>query len=55
MKKEFVKCDFCSAEVSAEQCQLANLRTVIDGKEYVFCCTPCAQKFQAKIEKKKKK
>jgi YHS domain-containing protein len=45
MKPQFVRCEFCKAEIS-EECKLASHRTVIDGKEYVFCCAKCAQRFQ---------
>ena len=51
MKPEFVRCEFCKAEIPTEACRLAACRTVIDGKEYVFCCTKCAQRYQQKKKK----
>jgi YHS domain-containing protein len=53
MKPKTVKCDFCEADISPEQCQLANYKTVIDGKEYFFCCSICAQKGKQKKKGKK--
>ncbi|MDH5793204.1 MAG: hypothetical protein OEZ18_01400 [Candidatus Bathyarchaeota archaeon] len=46
MKEEFVRCEFCKTEIPPEACQLAAYRTVIDGKQYVFCCEKCAQRYQ---------
>lgn len=46
MKPEFVKCEFCKAEVPMEACKLAAHRKVIEGKEYVFCCAKCAQRYR---------
>ena len=51
MNSEFVRCEFCKAEVPQEACKLAAHHTVIDGKEYVFCCAKCAQKYQQKKKK----
>ena len=51
MKPEFVKCDYCKAEIPSEACRLAAHTTVIDGKEYVFCCVKCAQRYKKKKEK----
>jgi YHS domain-containing protein len=51
MKPEFVKCDYCKAEIPSEACRLAAHTTVIDGKEYVFCCAKCAQRYKKKKEK----
>jgi len=48
MKKEFVKCEFCQIEIPQEICKLAAYTTVIDGKEYAFCCRAHAQKYQQK-------
>lgn len=53
MKQEFVQCGYCKTKVSLERCEFAAHRTVIDGKEHVFCCAQCAQQFQAKRKKKK--
>ncbi|MBC7131440.1 transcriptional regulator [Candidatus Bathyarchaeota archaeon] len=49
MKKEFIKCEYCSIPI-AEACQLAAYRTVIDGKEYIFCCKKCAERYAQKRE-----
>jgi len=46
MKPQFVRCEFCKAEISDEACKLASHCTVINGKEYVFCCAKCAQRYQ---------
>ena len=52
MKEQFVRCEYCKAEVPAETCKLAGHRRVIGGKDYVFCCASCAQRF---LQKKKTK
>jgi YHS domain-containing protein len=44
MKTKTVKCGFCETDMSPEKCQLANYKTTIDGKEYSFCCSMCAQR-----------
>ena len=54
MKRELVQCDYCKSKVSLERCEFATQKTVIDGKEYVFCCAQCAQRFKTKGEKKGK-
>jgi len=46
MKEEFVRCEFCKTEIPLGACQLAAYRTVIDGKQYIFCCEICAQRYQ---------
>lgn len=51
MKEEFVKCSYCRADVAAEACKLAAHRRVIDGKQYVFCCANCADRFDKKRSK----
>jgi YHS domain-containing protein len=51
MKPEFVRCEFCKAEVPKEACRLAAYRAVIGGKEYVFCCQKCAQRYERKKKK----
>jgi len=48
MKKEFIRCEFCKIEIPLEICPLAAYQTLIDGKEYVFCCEKCAQRHQQK-------
>lgn len=48
MKTKNVKCGFCEKDISPEQCKLANYKTVIDGKEYFFCCSICSQKGKQK-------
>ncbi len=56
MKRIFIKCESCSADVPAEGCELSTYRTVIDGKEYVFCCRQCAKRYsERKSEKRAKK
>jgi YHS domain-containing protein len=54
MKPEFVKCDYCKAEIPLEQCEMATYRMMIDGKEYVFCCASCAKRYQTKKKSPKK-
>lgn len=49
MSPKFVRCEFCKVEIPSEPCELATYRTVIDGKEYVFCCEKCCQRY---LEKK---
>jgi len=53
MKEEFVQCASCKAKIPMERCEFATYRTVVEGKEYVFCCAQCAQQFQAKKKQKK--
>jgi YHS domain-containing protein len=45
MKPQFVQCEFCKAEIQQEACKLASHRKVIEGKEYVFCCAKCAERY----------
>jgi len=52
MNEEFVKCDYCKMAMPTEACKLAAYRTVIDGKEYLFCCQSCAQKYVKKQKKR---
>ena len=51
MKSKFIKCDCCSADMLSEKCELAAYRTVIDGKEYLFCCKNCAKEYEQKKPK----
>jgi hypothetical protein len=51
----FVKCEACEAEISVEKCVFATYTKVIDGKERVFCCLRCQQKFLEEQEKEKSK
>ena len=53
MKEEFVRCSYCKMEVPAEACKLAAYRKTIDGKQYVFCCANCADRFEKKKGKGK--
>ena len=52
MNKQFVRCEHCSQEALTESCQLAAYPTVIDGKEYLFCCQSCAERYKTKNEDK---
>jgi len=52
MKAEFIRCEFCKAETPTETCQFAAYHTVVDGKEYVFCCESCAQRTRKKQKKR---
>jgi YHS domain-containing protein len=51
MKPEFVKCEFCKAEIPSESCKLAAYSTKVDGKEYTFCCVQCAERYEQKKKK----
>jgi YHS domain-containing protein len=51
MKPEFVRCEFCKAEISQEACKLAAHQATIEGKEYLFCCGKCAQRYKQSKEK----
>ena len=46
MKSKFVKCTSCSSEITSDKCELATYSTVIDGKEYTFCCKNCAKDYK---------
>ncbi|MBA7646759.1 hypothetical protein ES703_54525 [subsurface metagenome] len=49
MNPEFIQCELCKAKIpSGSICELATYRTVINGKEYVFCCAKCAERYQKK-------
>ena len=54
MTPEFVRCEFCKTEIPTETCSFAAYRTKIDGKEYLFCCAGCAQRYEKKTKKKTK-
>jgi ribosomal protein L24E len=47
MKTKFARCEFCSEEIS-DICKLARVRTIVDGKEHVFCCAKCAKQYREK-------
>ena len=51
MKSKSLKCNFCSSVVPSETCELAAYSTVIDGKEYTFCCKTCAEDYDPKKSK----
>jgi hypothetical protein len=46
MESEFIQCDFCKKETLVDSCELATHHTVIEGKEYTFCCKACAKRYQ---------
>ncbi len=48
MSSKLVRCEFCKDEKGAETCELATHRTVIEGKEYLFCCAKRAERYQRK-------
>jgi YHS domain-containing protein len=54
MKPEFVRCEFCKVEIPSEECKLAAYQTVIEGKEYIFCCAQCAERYRQGKKKKTK-
>lgn len=51
MKPEFVRCEFCKTEIPAQTCKLAAYNTIIDGKQYLFCCKNCATQYEQKKSK----
>jgi len=51
MKPEFIQCEFCKVKIPMEACKLAAYNTIIDDKEYIFCCKKCAQRYQYKQKK----
>ena len=53
MKPEFVRCEMCKTEIKSESCNLAAYSTKIEGKEYLFCCMKCAQRYKEKKRKAK--
>jgi YHS domain-containing protein len=53
MKTKFVQCEYCQTEIHTETCALAAHTTVIDGKEYTFCCSKCADRYKKNKSKKK--
>jgi len=46
MNPKFIRCEYCKAVIPSETCALATYKTVIEGKEYIFCCKQCAQRYQ---------
>jgi len=48
METIFIQCELCKKEIPLESCELATYRTVIDDKEYVFCCETCAKSYRRK-------
>ncbi|MGD0027926.1 MAG: hypothetical protein ABSC91_03195 [Candidatus Bathyarchaeia archaeon] len=50
---EFVRCEFCKSEIPSETCKLAAYSTVIDGKQYLFCCKQCAEGYRENKKKTK--
>jgi YHS domain-containing protein len=54
MKPDFIRCEFFRTEIPTEKCELAAHRAVIGGKEYIFCCAQCAQRYVQKKTKKEK-
>lgn len=52
MKTEFVRCEFCKIEIPSGTCKLAAHHAVVDGKEYLFCCAKCAERYKQKRKSK---
>jgi len=48
MEARFIQCELCKKGIPLESCELATYCTVIDGKEYVFCCEACAKSYRKK-------
>ncbi len=55
MKAKFIQCELCKKEIPLESCELATYRTVIDGKEYIFCCEACAKSYWRKRREQRAK
>jgi len=53
MTPEFVRCEFCKSKIPSETCKLAAYSTVIEGKQYLFCCEQCAERYKEKKKKTK--
>lgn len=51
MKPRFVRCEYCKIEIPSETCKLAAHQTEINGKEYIFCCRQCAERYKRKKKK----
>ncbi|MDH5482911.1 MAG: hypothetical protein OEY22_08545 [Candidatus Bathyarchaeota archaeon] len=51
MTTESTRCEFCKIEIPSETCKLAAYTTMIDGREYNFCCKICAEKYRRKKAK----
>lgn len=45
---KFVQCAECNMKITGDKCEFAIYTHVIDGKECVFCCEKCAEKYQKK-------
>lgn len=50
MEARFIQCELCKKGIPLESCELATYCTVIEGKEYVFCCETCAKSYRKKRE-----
>jgi YHS domain-containing protein len=51
MKRVFIRCEFCEAEIASEACKLAAYNTMINGEEYSFCCSQCVVRYKQKKRK----
>jgi len=47
MKKTSKMCELCKEQVG-EGCAFAAYKRVIKGKEHLFCCAACADKYEEK-------
>jgi len=46
---KFVKCESCGAKIPEnKRCELANYKRTIDGEQFIFCCTRCADEYEKK-------
>jgi len=55
MKPEFVKCEFCKVKIPEKICELSAVHRVISGRDYLFCCGKCAERYEQKIQSSRKK
>ncbi len=48
---KFVQCEQCNVKIAGDKCEFASYTRVIDGKEHVFCCARCAERYEKKRKK----
>lgn len=53
---EVVCCELCGVKLKeGEQCIFATVKRTIEGKEYLFCCTKHADRYEAELKAGKEK
>ncbi len=43
---KIIKCEHCSMEIPGDICEFAVYTRTIAGKEHVFCCVKCAERYE---------